>query len=85
VVAKHLARTEAVRVTLVISKIRGKRTGGQMKNNRALDFKGIAAATLASAKSLLQDWLPGGKFQGDEYVVRNPLRNDQHPGSFKIN
>jgi putative DNA primase/helicase len=65
-----------------------------MKNNRhdsaharssSIDFKGIANAALASAKSLLQEWLPGGKFQGDEYVVRNPLRNDQHPGSFKIN
>src|SRR6516164_4867780 len=50
-----------------------------------IDFDGIKAAALRSARQLLQELLPGGKFQGDEYVVRNPLRNDQHPGSFKIN
>src|SRR6516164_9208476 len=50
-----------------------------------IDFDGIKAAALRSAHQLLQELLPGGKFQGDEYVVRNPLRNDQHPGSFKIN
>src|SRR5262249_25329977 len=50
-----------------------------------IDFDGIKAAALRSARQLLQERLPGGKFQGDEYVVRNPLRNDQHPGSFKIN
>src|SRR5215831_7176578 len=50
-----------------------------------IDFDGINAAALRSARQLLQERLPGGKFQGDEYVVRNPLRNDQHPGSFKIN
>ena len=50
-----------------------------------IDFDGINAVALRSAHQLLQELLPGGKFQGDEYVVRNPLRNDQHPGSFKIN
>ena len=50
-----------------------------------IDFDGIKAAALRSARQLLQVLLPGGKFEGDEYVVRNPLRNDQHPGSFKIN
>ena len=50
-----------------------------------IDFDGIKAVALRSARQLLQELLPGGKFQGDEYVVRNPLRNDRHPGSFKIN
>ena len=50
-----------------------------------IDFDGINAVALRSARQLVQELLPGGKFQGDEYVVRNPLRNDQHPGSFKIN
>ncbi len=27
---------------------------------------------------------PGGAFEGDEYVVRNPKRTDLSPGSFKI-
>ena len=50
-----------------------------------IDFDGIKAVALRSARQLLQQLLPGGKFQGDEYVVRNPLRNDQHAGSFQIN
>src|SRR5262249_29547242 len=50
-----------------------------------IDFDGINAVALRSARQLLQERLPAGKFQRDEYVVRMPLRNDQHPGSFKIN
>lgn len=50
-----------------------------------IDFGGIKAAALSNAHSLLPELLPGGRFEGDEYVVRNPLRNDQKPGSFKIN
>ena len=38
----------------------------------SIDFKGIAAAALASAKSLLQEWLPGGRFEGHEYVALLP-------------
>ena len=33
----------------------------------------------------MHDWGPGGRVAGHEYVVRNPNRGDQHPGSFKIN
>jgi hypothetical protein len=51
----------------------------------SIDFKGIAAAALASAKSLLQEWLPGGRFESREYVALNPTRNDRALGSFKIN
>src|SRR5215469_17974698 len=54
------------------------------RHNRALDFKGLAAAALASAKSLLHEWLPGGRFEGREYVALNPTRNDRALGSFKI-
>ena len=53
-----------------------------------VDFDGINAVALRSAHQLLQGLLPGGKFQGDEYVVRNPLRNARkqecyvtHPGA----
>lgn len=34
--------------------------------------------------NLLEQWLPGGEWQGDHYVARNPKRNDRHPGSFMI-
>ena len=53
--------------------------------NSSIDFKGIAAAALVGAKSLLQEWLPGGRFEGREYVALNPTRNDRALGSFKIN
>ncbi len=55
------------------------------QNDRSIDFKGIAAAALASAKSLLHEWLPGGRFEGSEYVALNPTRSDRALGSFKIN
>jgi hypothetical protein len=50
-----------------------------------IDFEGIKVAALRSARSLLPELLSGGKFEGDEYVVRNPRRDDKTPGSFKIN
>ena len=30
-------------------------------------------------------WLPSGKREGREWVARNPTRNDQRSGSFKVN
>jgi hypothetical protein len=54
----------------------------------AIDFDGINAAALSRGRSWLQRLIPGGKFCGNgrqEYMVRNPRRNDQHPGSFSIN
>jgi hypothetical protein len=51
----------------------------------AIDFDGINKAALGDAKSLLTDLIPGGVFGGPEYIVRNPRRNDQNPGSFSIN
>lgn len=37
------------------------------------------------AISNIETFLPGGKWNGHEYIVRNPRRNDTKPGSFKIN
>jgi len=50
-----------------------------------IDFKSIAAAALACARSLLPGLVPGGQFDGDEYIALNPSRADKNPGSFKIN
>jgi putative DNA primase/helicase len=50
-----------------------------------IDFDGINRAALSSGRSLLESLLPGGRFRSLEYVVRNPRRADQHPGSFTIN
>src|SRR5215472_2561435 len=50
-----------------------------------IDFDGINQAALRVSRSLLQNLLPGGKFNGSQYVVRNPNRDDRQPGSFTIN
>ena len=36
-------------------------------------------------KSYIQNLLPGGKWQGAEWVVKNPTRNDTKAGSFSVN
>ena len=36
-------------------------------------------------RSYIQKLLPGGKIQGQEYIVKNPTRNDTKAGSFSIN
>jgi hypothetical protein len=56
-----------------------------MNFGERIDFEGIRSAALRAARSLLPELLPGGKFEGGEYVVRNPLRDDRTAGSFKIN
>lgn len=50
-----------------------------------IDFRVIATAALAQAESFVKEWLPDGRMAGAEWVALNPTRNDQHPGSFKIN
>jgi putative DNA primase/helicase len=50
-----------------------------------IDFDGINRAALASARSLLPELLPGGKFRSLEYISRNPRRADQNIGSFSVN
>jgi hypothetical protein len=54
-------------------------------NGCGLDFREIAMEALKQARTLLERWLPGGAWQRNEYVVRNPTRLDSSPGSFKIN
>jgi hypothetical protein len=53
--------------------------------SRPPDFYAINAAALASLPTLLARWPPDGRREGNEYVARNPRRQDRHPGSFKIN
>lgn len=50
-----------------------------------IDFDKINDAALASLKSLVSIWIPGGRIEGNEYIVKNPQRPDKHAGSFKIN
>ena len=48
-----------------------------------LDFEAINQAL--DAETLVPRWLPDGHRRGNEYVARNPMRNDRNPGSFTIN
>jgi hypothetical protein len=49
------------------------------------DFDRIASAALSILPVILARWLPDGRQVGQEWVSRNPRRNDRHTGSFKIN
>lgn len=51
----------------------------------AVDFDRVNRAALTVLPALLARWLPNGKWQGAEYVARNPKRADRRPGSFKVN
>jgi hypothetical protein len=50
-----------------------------------IDFAAVDRAALGRLPEILARWLPGGRIEGREYVVRNPKRRDQRPGSFKVN
>lgn len=50
-----------------------------------LKFDEVNAAALRLFPGLLYQWFPGGVMHGDEYDVRNPLRDDRTRGSFRIN
>jgi uncharacterized protein (DUF927 family) len=49
-----------------------------------VDFRAVSVAAKRSAKLLVERYLPGGHWEGHEYVVRNPTRNDNREGSFKV-
>ena len=56
-----------------------------MTKKNSLNFEQIKAAALSNIESVLNQWAPGGKRQGREYVPLNPRRADHKPGSFSIN
>ena len=56
-----------------------------MKERSRIDFDCVNSAALSALPSILDRWLPGGRRQGREYVVRNPRRSDRTPGSFSVN
>jgi hypothetical protein len=51
----------------------------------AVNFDDVNRAALGRLPDILARWLPGGRIEGREYVVRNPKRGDRRPGSFKVN
>lgn len=50
-----------------------------------MKFSELNQRLLPSLPSLVTQWLPSGKRQGDEWVALNPTRNDNKLGSFRIN
>lgn len=48
-------------------------------------FERANQAALANLKNILAQLLPDGRQIGKEFVARNPRRNDQRQGSFKVN
>jgi len=50
-----------------------------------IDYSRIAFVAHTRSGLLLDEWLPGGRVCGREYVVLNPTRADKHQGSFSIN
>lgn len=50
-----------------------------------VDFARIRRISIHALPWLLERWLPGGQLVGSEYTVRNPVRADRNPGSFRIN
>jgi hypothetical protein len=50
------------------------------------DYGQVNSVLLGRARQLLDEWLPGGVWQGNEYKPTNPKRADAHPdGPFSIN
>lgn len=52
---------------------------------RSVEFQNLSEAALDRCPALVASLIPGGRLQGNEYVVLNPTRGDRHPGSFSIN
>jgi hypothetical protein len=56
-----------------------------MTGPRKIAFRRIAEAALGRADTIVRRWLPDGRREGAEWVCRNPTRDDQRRGSFKVN
>jgi hypothetical protein len=50
-----------------------------------VDFKAVSSAALGVLDKIVLRILRGGCRRGREWIVRNPTRNDDTPGSFKVN
>ena len=55
-----------------------------MQPRQFIDFGAVNRVALPYLPDLCARWLPDGRRRGHEYVARNPLRADQHPGSFSV-
>lgn len=51
---------------------------------RRVAFARVNKAALSNAEAVVRGLLPDGRREGQEWVARNPLREDRRPGSFKV-
>lgn len=56
-----------------------------MRRTREIDFAAVNQAVAPVMHIFIYEWLPEGRYEGHEWVARNPTRVDRRPGSFKIN
>ena len=61
------------------------RAGAGARGKAGPDFAAVNAAALACLSALCARWLPDGSRRGNEWIAKNPRREDQRPGSFSIN
>lgn len=61
------------------------RNGFSHRASEEIDFNAVNRVALAHLPSLLFRWLPDGRQVGQEWVARNPRRDDKRPGSFRVN
>ena len=57
----------------------------KLAEREPIDFEKINSQACGVLQALCARWLPNGSVRGREYVALNPLRNDNRPGSFRIN
>lgn len=50
-----------------------------------LNYPAVAQAALSALPAILARWLPDGIVRNNEYVAKNPKRDDRRPGSFSVN
>ena len=63
----------------------GKKLGLSRKIDELIDFARLNQALLNQAGTLVEQWIPGGKFSGAEYMPLNPKRGAASEGNFCIN
>lgn len=57
----------------------------QRSRKQEYSFAEINMLALDALPALLNRWLPDGRQNGQEYIARNPRRDDRRAGSFSIN
>jgi hypothetical protein len=71
--------------TVPQSHYRSSKIPGRKSKRTWIDFERLRVVALRNARRICNCIIPGGRVVRDEYVVRNPKRNDRRAGSFKVN